>query len=195
MNDEVIANGAFGLLNRIGRRFPGIVSPTIERIVRPGDRTEYIAPSHEVFCSTRRVRFVEMEYAIPRIQLTEAFDRLRSVVDAFHRPISFPIEVRVLGADTIPLGTASGRASAYIACHVYRGTPFRDYFDEVERIMADYEGRPHWGKMHSQRAETLAPLYPGWDTFQAALDELDPDGHFSNPYLDRVLRPGGFQSR
>lgn len=195
VNDEVLANGAFGLLNLIGRRFPRIVAPTIGRIIRPGDRTEYIAPSHEVFCSKRRVRFVEMEYAIPRVHLAEAFGRVRSMIADFHRPISFPIEVRVLGADAIPLGTASGRDSAYIACHVYRGTPFQDYFDEVERIMADYGGRPHWGKMHSQTAATLAPLYPGWDDFQAALHELDPDGHFSNAYLDRVLRHEEFQRR
>jgi FAD/FMN-containing dehydrogenase len=61
--------------------------------------------------------------------------------------------------------------------------------------MADYGGRPHWGKLHTHAAETLSPLYPRWGEFQTALDELDPDGHFSNPYLDRVLRGNDFTSR
>ena len=29
--------------------------------------------------------------------------------------------------------------------------------------MDDYDGRPHWGKLHGQRAATLAPRYPQWD--------------------------------
>lgn len=195
LDDELLANAAFGALNRIGRRFPKIVAPTLERIMRPGERTEYVAPSHEVFCSARRVRFVEMEYAIPREALHAAFGELRGLVDGFHRPISFPIEVRALGSDDTMLGTASGRDTAYIACHVYRGTPYEDYFRAVEAIMEGHDGRPHWGKMHYRDAASLAPAYPQWDAFQDAMAELDPDGHFSNPYLDRVLRPTGFQSR
>jgi L-gulonolactone oxidase len=48
-------------------------------------------------------------------------------------------------------------------------------------------GRPHWGKMHYQTAATLAPKYPQWERFQSVRRRLDPDGRFSNPYLERVL--------
>jgi len=48
---------------------------------------------------------------------------------------------------------------------------------------------PHWGKLHFQTAETLAPRYPEWDRFQAVRARLDPAGRFSNPYLERVLGP------
>lgn len=53
--------------------------------------------------------------------------------------------------------------------------------------MDDYGGRPHWGKLHFQTAETLAPRYPEWAAFRRARKRLDPDGRFSNVYLDRVL--------
>ena len=53
--------------------------------------------------------------------------------------------------------------------------------------MNDYDGRPHWGKLHHQTAATLAPRYPEWDAFQAVRARLDPDGRFRNAYLDRVL--------
>jgi L-gulonolactone oxidase len=53
--------------------------------------------------------------------------------------------------------------------------------------MDGYDGRPHWGKLHFQTAETLAPRYPKWDRFQALRARLDPEGVFSNPYLERVL--------
>jgi FAD/FMN-containing dehydrogenase len=97
--------------------------------------------------------------------------------------------VRVSAADDIPLSTAFGRASGWIAVHQYRGVPYEDYFQGVEAIMDDYEGRPHWGKLHFQRAATLAPRYPQWDQFAVVRDRLDPDRTFANPYLDRVLGP------
>ena len=65
--------------------------------------------------------------------------------------------------------------------HVYQGTPYDQYFQGVEAIMNDYGGRPHWGKMHFQRSETLAPRYPRWDDFQAVRRRLDPDGPLHQP--------------
>ena len=195
LNDEVLGNGVFGAVMALGRRRPGLVPKAMGAALTPGDRTEYVAASHEVFCSARRVRFVEMEYAVPREHLLEAFGRVRELVASMAPAITFPIEVRVLGGDETSVGTASGRDSGYIAVHVLHGTEFEPYFRGVEAIMDDYEGRPHWGKVHYQSAETLAGRYPHWDAFQSAVAELDPDGHFSNPYLDRVIRGIDFTPR
>jgi L-gulonolactone oxidase len=128
-----------------------------------------------------------MEYAIPRECAVEAFERVRDFVDTAGLPISFPIEVRFLAGDEIPLSTASGRESCYIAVHVYQGMQYQQYFEAVEAIMDDYDGRPHWGKLHFQTAECLAPRYPHWERFQQARRRIDRDGRFSNAYLDRVL--------
>ena len=46
-------------------------------------------------------------------------------------------------------------------------------------------------KLHFQTAETLAPRYPQWDAFQKVRARLDPQGIFTNAYLDRVLGPVG----
>ena len=86
---------------------------------------------------------------------------------------------------------SSGRASGYVAVHVYRGMEYEPYFRGVEAIMSERGGRPHWGKMHFQTAETLAPRYPKWDEFQAMRKRLDPEGRFANAYTDRVLGPVG----
>ena len=130
-----------------------------------------------------------MEYAIGE-RLVEALNRVRSLVRSLGVPISFPVEVRVVAADDIPLSTASGRETAYIAVHVYQGTSYDQYFQGVEHIMNDYGGRPHWGKLHFQSATTLAPRYPRWDDFQGVRRRLDPDGRFTTPY-PRHPRPGG----
>lgn len=68
--------------------------------------------------------------------------------------VSFPVEVRTAPADDITLSTASGRDSAYIAVHMFRGTPYQAYFTAAERIFTAHEGRPHWGKVHTRTRST-----------------------------------------
>ena len=180
-------NLAFGTVCRVGRRFPTL-TPRISRLVASAAaERELVDRSDRVFCSPRRVRFVEMEYGIPVEHVPEAVRRVRALTETLPTPVLFPIEVRVSAADDIALSTAFGRTSGWIAVHQYRGAPYEEYFAGVERIMDDYAGRPHWGKLHGQRAATLAPRYPQWDAFAAVRDRLDPDRTFANPYLDRVL--------
>jgi FAD-linked oxidoreductase len=186
VDDMVLNNYAFGVLCRAGRWRPSLI-PRLAKIIPNTGRLDYVDRSDRVFTSPRTVRFYEMEYAIPREALPEALGRVRRLVDEIGMQISFPVEVRVVAPDDIPLSTAYGRETGYIAVHVYKGTSYDAYFSGVERIMDSYGGRPHWGKMHFQRAETLAPRYPRWDDFQAVRARLDPEGRFANPYLDRVL--------
>ncbi|CAN5689697.1 L-gulono-1,4-lactone dehydrogenase [soil metagenome] len=185
-SDVLLGNVAFGTLCRVGRWRPSLI-PRLAKAIPSVGRQEWIDRSDKVFASPRMVRFYEMEYAVPREVLAEALNRVRALVDQLGVPISFPVEVRVVRGDDIPLSTAHGRDTGYLAVHVYRGTPYDQYFTGVERIMDSYGGRPHWGKMHFQSAETLAPRYPRWAEFQALRDRLDPDRRFANPYLDRVL--------
>ena len=187
-DDYLLNNLGFAVTCRVGRRRPDLI-PRVAKLMPSTGRSVYTAPSHTVFASPRLVHFYEMEYAIPREHLVEALNRVRSLVRSLGVPISFPVEVRVVAADDIPLSTAYGRETAYIAVHVYQGTSYDQYFQGVEHIMDDYGGRPHWGKLHFQDASTLAPRYPRWDDFQAMRARLDPHGRFTSPYLDRLLGP------
>ena len=149
VDDILISNGAFGLMCRLGRRWPRAI-PRIAKSLPSAANADYVDRSDKVFTSPRLVRFFEMEYAVPREAVPEALNRVRALVERLNVPVSFPVEVRVVAADDIPLSTAYGRATGYIAVHVYRGTPYDQYFQGVEAIMNDYQGRPHWGKMHFQ---------------------------------------------
>jgi L-gulonolactone oxidase len=188
LRDKILAeNLAFGLVTKVGARFPA-AAPRLARLVDSGvSGRDLVDASHRIFASPRWVRFNEMEYGIPRDALPEAFRRLREFVSSGSEPIFFPIEVRVSAADDIPLSTAEGRDTAWVAVHVHKGGSYETYFQGVERIMDDYAGRPHWGKLHFQHHDTLAPLYPRWDQFRTVRAELDPDGRFANSYTDRVL--------
>ncbi|MFC4942611.1 D-arabinono-1,4-lactone oxidase [Pseudonocardia sp. GCM10023141] len=189
VGEELITNGVFGLACRIGDVVPALV-PRMNRLVASQfAASEYVDRSYRVFVSPRRVRFVEMEYAIPRAAIHEALAALRAAVDRHAQGVMFPVEVRFAAADDIPLSTASGRDSAYIAVHVHRGQPHDAYFGAVEAIMSGLGGRPHWGKLHTQTAASLRERYPEFDNFVALRDKLDPERRFTNAYLERVLGP------
>ena len=89
----------------------------------------------------------------------------------------------------MPLSTAHARDSVYLAFHTNPQTDHTDYFAGVEAVLRGYDGRPHWGKLHTRTAADLAPAYPRWQEFLAMRDRLDPDRVFANPYLERVLGP------
>ncbi len=187
LDDEFLSNSLFGLTCRLGQRYPGSI-PAINRIAtRALGARQYTDTSHRVFTSPRRVRFKEQEYAIPREHLAAVLAEVRALFARRDWRISFPIEVRVAPADDIWLSTAYGRATAYIAIHVFHRAPHEDYFREVEAVMTAVAGRPHWGKMHTRDAEYLRGVYPRLADFLALRDELDPARRFSNPYLSKVL--------
>jgi len=119
--------------------------------------------------------------------LVEAMTRIVDEVERSDLRISFPVEVRVAGADDVPLSTSYGRESAYIAVHMYKGMVYEPYFRMIERILLPLEGRPHWGKIHFQSAETLQSRYEHFDAFRAMRRQLDPSGKFLNQYVERVL--------
>ena len=186
---ELVENVGFGAMCRLGKARPDLIPKMANGMERGFGRKEYTAPSWEVFATPRRVKFVEMEYAVPREAWKSAFNEVRALIDIVHpeEPINFPIEVRVLGGDDIPMSMASGRESVFIAVHNYRGLAYERYFRGVESIMKRHGGRPHWGKLHYRKAADLAEAYPEWDTFGELVATLDPKGTFRNPYLNRVL--------
>lgn len=187
VDDELLANGVYAMTCGIGTVLPGSI-PSINRLAEKLVAERNVtAPSYEVFVSPRRVRFRETEYAIPREHMPAAIRAIGALVEKNNWKISFPIEVRVAASDDLWLSTASGRESGYIAVHRYYREDPTEYFAGVEAIMREFGGRPHWGKMHTQDAESLATVYPKFDDFRQVRDRLDPDRVFTNRYLNRVL--------
>ncbi|MDI3386328.1 D-arabinono-1,4-lactone oxidase [Streptomyces sp. B-S-A8] len=185
--DEFLSNGLFQAVNSLGRAFPGTIPAVAKISSKALSARTYTDIPYKVFTSPRRVRFLEMEYAVPREALVPALRELKAMVDRSPLRVSFPVEVRTAPADDITLSTASGRDSAYIAVHMYKGTPHRAYFTAAEKIFTAHAGRPHWGKIHTRDAEYLSSVYPRFGEFTALRDRLDPDRLFGNDYLRRVL--------
>jgi FAD-linked oxidoreductase len=189
LDDEFLSNRAFGWANRLGNARPRL-RPRINNLAaRALSERRFSDVPHKVFTSPRRVLFREMEYAVPREAGLEALGEVRGLIERSDWLISFPVEIRFVPGDEVPLSAAHGRDSVYLAFHTNPQTDHTDYFAGVEQVLRGYDGRPHWGKLHTRSAADLAPAYPRWAEFLAMRDRLDPDRVFANPYLERVLGP------
>jgi L-gulonolactone oxidase len=187
LDDEVLSNGFFEVAQRFVYRRPSAI-PALNRFsARALSARTFTDVSHRVFVSPRRVRFREMEYAVPRERIVDVFREVRSWIERSGTTISFPIEVRVAAPDDIWLSTASGRPSGYIAVHQWHRVDYEPYFRAVEAIANDVAGRPHWGKLHWLDAAALRERYPHFDDAVAVRDRVDPNRIFSNTYTKQVF--------
>jgi FAD-linked oxidoreductase len=187
--EVVLENWVGGALTHVARRVPAL-RPALARLAsRSVGRSVKVDRSFRVFASERRIKFTEMEYAIPREHAAEAVPRVLELASRPELGVGFPIEVRFAPSDELVLSTSHARDTCYVAVHQDPWLHWEPYFRAVEEVMDGYGGRPHWGKRHFQTAATLAPRYPRWSEFQELRRRLDPAGVFANAYIDRVLGP------
>ncbi len=187
LEDELLSNRVFEVVNRVATAAPRttrVLNAVSARAL--GSRT-FSDVSYRVFASSRRVRFRESEWALPRAALPDVLLEIRSWVESSGELLPFPVEVRFGRADEPWLSTAHGRDTAWIAVHQYHRLDHRRYFDAVQRIATSVGGRPHWGKLHTLDADRLRALYPRYDDAMGVRRRVDPAGVFANPYLEKVF--------
>ncbi|HEY0755900.1 MAG TPA: D-arabinono-1,4-lactone oxidase [Ktedonobacteraceae bacterium] len=187
LNEIVLENWVYWVISEICRLVPPF-SATASKISAAGvasiDEIDY---SHRLFATPRMVKFQEMEYNLPAQHLPAVLEGVRASIKEQRINVHFPVECRFVKGDDIWLSPAYQRDSAYIAVHMYRGMPYTEYFESAEAIYQNYQGRPHWGKMHTLDHHTLSQLYPHWSDFLRIRQQLDPQGIFLNDYLCAML--------
>ncbi len=146
-----------------------------------------VKSSWKNYAHERNVRFNEMEYHLPRENGLAALKEIIQVLEARHREVFFPIEVRYVKADDAWLSPFYQRDCCSIAVHRYFEEDYRPYFKTVEPILRKHGGRPHWGKINSLGRADFRALYPRWDDFTALRRQLDPKGRFLNSYLSELF--------
>jgi FAD-linked oxidoreductase len=171
-------------------RLPVAGDALYDRLVRAvaGDaETQRPGWSYEVLTHPRLVRFREMEYTVPAEAGPSCLREILATIRDRPIPVVFPIEYRYTAADDVWLSMFHERDGCSISVHQYADEDHRPYFREIEPIFWKYDGRPHWGKLHTLSAERLAALYPRWREFADVRAALDPEGRMLNAHLRTVL--------
>ncbi|HLI07970.1 MAG TPA: D-arabinono-1,4-lactone oxidase [Ktedonobacteraceae bacterium] len=190
-NKVVLENGMYWLLSECCRLLPPLsrtVSALSTMAIMPVNEVNY---SQRAYVAPRVVRVQAMEYAIPIEDAQAALREIEACIRQHRFQVHCPLGCRFVRADDIWLSPAYQRDSAYIAVHMYRGMAYQSYFQHIEEILQHYQGRPHWGKMHTLDAARLATLYPHWHDFRRIRAALDPQGLFLNDYLRQLLDADG----
>lgn len=176
------------LTSRLTQFSPALRRMALGMAIKSHAKEHFIEDWHLAFPTDREgIRFNEAEYHLPIEVGPEAIRRVIDVVERDFRNVYFPLEVRTVKADDLMLSPFQGRDSVSIAVHHEAGKPFKALLAAVERIFAEYDGRPHWGKMHSLKAADLRRLYPDFDLAVEARRHLDPKGLFLTPYMQALL--------
>lgn len=135
---------------------------------------------------------LQSEYIVHRGDAVAAIEAVL-VVAAALRPVIQVSEIRTVAADALWMSPQYGRDT--VALHfTWRPEPaaVRRALAEVERVLAPFEARPHWGKLFLAGADEIRPLYERHGDFVALLDRVDPRGAFRNDWLRaHVLGPDG----
>jgi FAD/FMN-containing dehydrogenase len=127
--------------------------------------------------------FHELEYFVPLERGPEALAAMRELMLASQPDAVYPLEVRTVGPDDAHLSPQYRTATTVISVSGKPGTDYWDYLRAVDALLAQFDARVHWGKLHFLTPERLAALYPEADEFIAIRRELDPEGVFLNEHL------------
>jgi FAD/FMN-containing dehydrogenase len=140
-----------------------------------------------VLSHPRIVRFREMEYTVPADAGPACLREVLETIRERGIDVHWPLEYRYVHRDDAWLSMFHERDGASISIHQTAALDHRPYFDAIEPIFWKYEGRPHWGKLHTMGAERLAERYPRFRDFLEVRRELDPEGRLLNAHLRTLL--------
>jgi xylitol oxidase len=128
---------------------------------------------------------LQTEYLVPREHGADALRALDSIRELV-APVLQISEIRSVAADMLWLSPAYGRDS--LALHftwVADTARVLPVVSEVERVLAPYDPRPHWGKVFSP--SPVGARYPRIAEFRTLTQRYDPHGKLDNDFLDSCV--------
>ena len=130
---------------------------------------------------------LQSEFFVARDDAPAALVALRALA-AEIAPVLLVSEVRSIAADDLWLSGAYGRDT--IALHFTWKNDVAgvaELLPTIEEVLAPFDARPHWGKLAAAGGGASVDRYPRGAEFRALVAAEDPEGRFSNRYLERVL--------
>lgn len=117
---------------------------------------------------------LQSEYLVPRSDARAALDALATIAHLI-APVLQISEIRTIAADDLWLSPSYRRdAVAFHFTWVRDTEAVTPVLAAIERALAPYAARPHWGKLFGTGVEVLRERYDRWDDFRRLRDRYDP---------------------
>jgi alditol oxidase len=132
-------------------------------------------------------RELQAEYFVSRSNAVEAIlaiERLRDLVGP-HLMIS---EIRSIAADSLWMSTCYQEPRVTIHFTLKPDWPaVQQLLPVIERELAPFDPRPHWGKLFTMSPQKLRSRYKKMPEFVKLCSQYDPNGKFRNEFLNRYV--------
>jgi len=130
---------------------------------------------------------LQSEYFVPRRHAVEAIlavERLRDQIS----PSLLISEIRAIAADNLWLSPCYHQDCVTIHFTWKPDWPaVRKLLPVIEKELAPFNGRPHWGKLFSVSPATLKSIYKKLPEFVELAAKYDPHGKFRNEFLNKNI--------
>lgn len=130
---------------------------------------------------------LQSEYFVPRKNAVEAIMAVYKLADQVG-PHLLTTEIRTIAADNLWMSPCYKQDSVAIHFTWKQDWPnVSKLLPIIERELAPFNARPHWGKMFTMAPAKLQSLYEKLPDFQNLIKEYDPQGKFRNGFLDAYV--------
>ncbi|TPX63506.1 hypothetical protein SpCBS45565_g06565 [Spizellomyces sp. 'palustris'] len=169
------------------------VAPQFKTVRRFADARDLIGYSEQILCKGIPVPQINCEIAVPMENFTSATLALREWSMRNKGRLHYPFIYRATGRSEAWLSPAFQGPVVYIGLLVYiasDGTVRDDGFEtmrEVQKILAQFGGLPHWGKHFVPELYDFERRYTMWTRFEQIRQKTDPENKFLNPFLGTVF--------
>jgi len=154
----------------------GVVGPWFERL-----------PHFKMGFTPSAGKELQTEYFVPRKHAVEAIlavERLRDQIT----PHLMITEIRTIAADNFWMSPAHDQDSVAIHFTWKQDWPaVKAVLPAIERELAPFNARPHWGKLFTMDPKVLQSRYEKLPDFIQLAKKLDPNGKFRNPFLNTTI--------
>lgn len=126
---------------------------------------------------------LQSEYFVPRHRACEALLSLSEIGDQIS-PVLYVSEVRTVARDQLWMSPCYEQDSVAIHFTWRQDLPrVQQVLSLIEERLEPFQARPHWGKLFTVPPEGMRALYGKLPEFQELLRACDPQGKFSNEFL------------
>ncbi len=130
---------------------------------------------------------LQSEYYVPRKNAVEAILAISKLGKTI-TPYLLTSEVRTIAADDLWMSPSYQQDSVTIHFTWKQDWPaVGKLLPIIEKELAPFNARPHWGKLFAMRPNRIKFLYDRHEDFLERVKELDPKGKFKNDFLAKYL--------
>lgn len=141
---------------------------------------ERMGPAYEIYPMVYDPNFHELEYFLPIEHSRTILEEMRKLMLVWLPLSLYPLEIRVVAAEEAWMSPNYRRDNLVVSVSGEPGADYWPYLQACDSLFAEFEGRPHWGKIHFMTADRLRRLFPRYGDFLTVRKRLDPAGAFLN---------------